>query len=105
SPCRAPTWARSTAAACARWRAASEEPRRRMARVPQPRGARSSTRHFESARPHMTLPRRRLGTTDLEITPVGVGAWAMGGGGWAWGWGPQDDAASLAAMRRAVELG
>src|SRR5207237_789865 len=36
---------------------------------------------------------------------VGVGAWAAGGGGWAFGWGPQDDADSLAAMRRALELG
>src|ERR1700722_12120419 len=32
--------------------------------------------------------RRRLGTTDLEITTVGFGAWAIGGGGWAYGWGP-----------------
>jgi aryl-alcohol dehydrogenase-like predicted oxidoreductase len=29
----------------------------------------------------------------------------MGGGGWVFGWGPQDDAESVAAMRRAVELG
>jgi len=41
----------------------------------------------------MTLPTRPLG------------AWAIGGGGWAFGWGPQDDADSLAAMRRALELG
>src|SRR5206468_10464490 len=39
------------------------------------------------------------------ITTVGFGAWAIGGGGWAFGWGPQDDADSLAAMRRALELG
>ncbi|HLI63970.1 MAG TPA: aldo/keto reductase, partial [Terriglobales bacterium] len=32
-------------------------------------------------------------------------AWAIGGGGWSFGWGPQDDASSLAAMRRAIELG
>ena len=43
----------------------------------------------------MTLPTRPLGTSGLEITPVGFGAWAIGGGGWAFGWGPQDDAASL----------
>ena len=53
----------------------------------------------------MTLPKRKLGSSDLEITPVGFGAWAIGGGGWAFGWGPQDDAASLAAMRRAIEAG
>lgn len=53
----------------------------------------------------MSLPTRRLGTTDLEITTVGFGSWAAGGGGWVYGWGPQDDAASVAAMRHAVERG
>lgn len=48
---------------------------------------------------------RRLGTTSFEITAVGLGAWAIGGGGWVGGWGPQDDAASIAAIHRAVELG
>jgi aryl-alcohol dehydrogenase-like predicted oxidoreductase len=52
-----------------------------------------------------TLPRRPLGSSGIEITTVGFGAWAVGGGGWAFGWGPQDDEASLAAMRRAVERG
>jgi aryl-alcohol dehydrogenase-like predicted oxidoreductase len=51
------------------------------------------------------LPTRPLGSSGLDITPVGFGAWAIGGGGWSFGWGPQDDTASLAAMRRAVELG
>ena len=51
------------------------------------------------------LPTRPLGTSGLEITPVGFGAWAIGGGGWSFCWGPQDDAASLAAMRRALEVG
>ena len=51
------------------------------------------------------LPTRPLGTSGLEITPVGFGAWAVGGGGWSFGWGPQDDTASLAAMHRALELG
>ena len=53
----------------------------------------------------MTLPVRPLGTSGLSITTVGFGAWAIGGGGWAYGWGPQDDAASLATMRRALESG
>src|SRR5438552_12731437 len=53
----------------------------------------------------MTLPTRPLGSSGLDITTVGCGAWAIGGGGWAFGWGPQDDADSLAAMRRALELG
>ncbi len=53
----------------------------------------------------MALTTRALGTSGLQITSVGFGAWALGGGGWAFGWGPQDDAQSLAAMRRALELG
>jgi aryl-alcohol dehydrogenase-like predicted oxidoreductase len=53
----------------------------------------------------MSLKKRRLGKSDLEITTVGFGAWAAGGGGWAFGWGPQDDAASRAAIRRALTLG
>src|SRR5687768_7966770 len=53
----------------------------------------------------MALPTRPLGTSGLEITRVGFGAWAIGGGGWAFGWGPQDDDASLAAMRHAVARG
>lgn len=53
----------------------------------------------------MTLPERALGSSGLKITTVGFGAWAIGGGGWSFGWGPQDDAASLATMRHALELG
>ncbi len=48
---------------------------------------------------------RRLGRSDLDITLIGFGAWAIGGGDWMFGWGPQDDADSLAAIRRAVDLG
>ncbi len=51
------------------------------------------------------LPTRTLGRTDLSLTTIGFGAWAIGGGDWAYGWGPQDDADSLGAMRRALELG
>jgi len=53
----------------------------------------------------MALNKRRLGTTELEITTVGFGAWAIGGGGWVFGWGPQDDAGSIAAIRHAVRRG
>jgi aryl-alcohol dehydrogenase-like predicted oxidoreductase len=38
----------------------------------------------------------------MDITTVGFGAWAAGGGGWSYGWGPQDDDASIEAMRRAL---
>lgn len=51
------------------------------------------------------LPVRQLGTTDLHITRVGLGAWAIGGGGWAYAWGPQDDNESIAAMNHAIERG
>lgn len=53
----------------------------------------------------MDLPTRPLGGTGLRITRVGFGAWAIGGGDWAFSWGPQDDADSLAGMRRALEHG
>jgi aryl-alcohol dehydrogenase-like predicted oxidoreductase len=48
---------------------------------------------------------RKLGNSGIYITPVGFGAWALGGGGWEFGWGPQDDADSIAAIHRALELG
>ncbi len=48
---------------------------------------------------------RRLGNSNLDITVIGFGAWAIGGGDWMFGWGPQDDADSIAAIRRAVDLG
>ena len=53
----------------------------------------------------VTLPKRRLGRTDMEITRVGFGAWAIGGGDWAVGWGAQEDSLSISAIRHAVELG
>jgi aryl-alcohol dehydrogenase-like predicted oxidoreductase len=48
---------------------------------------------------------RRLGNSDLDVTPLGVGAWAMGGGGWAFAWGGQDDGDSVAAIRAAIDAG
>lgn len=48
---------------------------------------------------------RKLGNSDLMITPVGVGCWAIGGGGWAFAWGPQDDDQSIAAIRAGLEAG
>jgi aryl-alcohol dehydrogenase-like predicted oxidoreductase len=46
-----------------------------------------------------------LGATGMEITRVGYGAWAIGGAGWWHAWGDQDDEESIAAIRRAVDLG
>jgi aryl-alcohol dehydrogenase-like predicted oxidoreductase len=51
------------------------------------------------------MTKKKLGNSDLEITPIGVGAWAMGGAGWAFSWGPQDDQESIAAIRAAFEKG
>ncbi|WP_242343293.1 aldo/keto reductase [Anaeromyxobacter terrae] len=48
---------------------------------------------------------RRLGNSDLDITVLGFGSWAAGGGQWEFAWGPQDDAASIAAIRRALDRG
>lgn len=48
---------------------------------------------------------RRLGNSDMKITPIGVGAWAIGGGGWEFGWGPQNDKDSLAAIHEALDRG
>jgi aryl-alcohol dehydrogenase-like predicted oxidoreductase len=48
---------------------------------------------------------RKLGNSDLHITPLGYGAWAVGGSGWQFAWGSQDDNDSIAAIHRALELG
>jgi aryl-alcohol dehydrogenase-like predicted oxidoreductase len=48
---------------------------------------------------------RRLGTSDLQITPIGFGAWAIGGSGWEFAWGSQDDSESIAAIHEALDAG
>src|ERR1035441_10040133 len=48
---------------------------------------------------------RKFGNSDLHITLIGFGALALGGGDWQFGWGHQDDADSIAAIHRALELG
>lgn len=50
------------------------------------------------------MQRRKLGTTDLELTAVGLGTWAIGGP-WQYGWGPQDDRDSLDAIYEAIDCG
>jgi aryl-alcohol dehydrogenase-like predicted oxidoreductase len=39
------------------------------------------------------------------LTTIGFGAWAVGGGNWDWGWGVQDDAESIDAIHKAIDLG
>lgn len=48
---------------------------------------------------------RQLGNSDLQITPIGVGAWAIGGAGWAFSWSTQDDNTSIAAIHTALDAG
>jgi aryl-alcohol dehydrogenase-like predicted oxidoreductase len=48
---------------------------------------------------------KRLGNSDMHLTPLGVGAWAIGGSGWAFAWGPQDDNESVGAIRAALDAG
>jgi aryl-alcohol dehydrogenase-like predicted oxidoreductase len=51
----------------------------------------------------MTL--RTLGQSDLNITPIGIGAWAIGGGSWEFAWGAQDDAESIEAIHAGLDRG
>ena len=48
---------------------------------------------------------RKLGNSDLAITPLGIGAWAIGGTGWAFSWGDQDDNDSVAAIHAGLDAG
>ena len=48
---------------------------------------------------------KKLGNSDLNLTPIGFGAWAIGGGDWQYAWGPQEDDDSIAAIRRALDQG
>lgn len=47
------------------------------------------------------MKHRRLGNTDLELSEIGFGAWGIGGTMWI----GASDKESLAALRRAIELG
>lgn len=44
---------------------------------------------------------RKLGKTEIAVSEIGYGAWGIGGKQWLGG----DDESSLAALRRAIELG
>ena len=57
----------------------------------------------------MEIMKRQLGRTGIEVSAVGLGCWAIGGqtymDGKADGWGNVDDAESIRAIHRALELG
>jgi len=45
---------------------------------------------------------RKLGRTDITVSVLALGCWAFAGGG---NWGEQDDAASIATVRAALDAG
>lgn len=47
------------------------------------------------------MENRELGRSGIRVSEIGFGAWAIGGDAW----GPVEDADSVAAMERALELG
>ena len=55
------------------------------------------------------MKNRTLGNSGIEVSPMGLGCWAIGGPfrmfGQQDGWGQVDDAESIRAIHRAVELG
>jgi aryl-alcohol dehydrogenase-like predicted oxidoreductase len=57
----------------------------------------------------MSMRLKKLGNSGIEVSPMGLGCWAIGGlfrlFGEPDGWGEVDDAESVRAVRRAVELG
>ncbi|MEU6390353.1 aldo/keto reductase [Streptomyces sp. NPDC046939] len=58
----------------------------------------------------MDITTRALGGSGIQVSALGFGCWAIGGewrdtDGNPLGWGPVDDAESVRAVRRAVDLG
>jgi len=64
-----------------------------------------ATQKMKTKAKKVEMKTKRLGNSDLFITPIGFGAWAIGGSGWEFGWGEQDDTQSVTAIHRALELG
>jgi aryl-alcohol dehydrogenase-like predicted oxidoreductase len=52
---------------------------------------------------------RKLGSSGIQVSAMGLGCWAIGGPFWrddrAVGWGQIDDGESIRALRRALDLG
>lgn len=47
------------------------------------------------------MEKRRLGSSELEVTVIGLGCWAIGG----WMWGGTDEEKAIAAIRKAIDVG
>ena len=56
-------------------------------------------------RSDLEMKTRLLGRTGLKVSEIGFGAWAIGGNAHGNSYGPTDDATSIAALQRAVDLG
>jgi aryl-alcohol dehydrogenase-like predicted oxidoreductase len=72
-------------------------------RIPRAEKARDAALNLNERSQNMET--RKLGNSDLQITPAGFGAWAIGGSGWDFAWGHQGDADSIDAIHRSLELG
>ncbi len=54
----------------------------------------------------MSLGARRLGHSDMEITPVGIGTAPIGSTpAWRVNWGPQDEGEAIRAIQTAIDQG
>lgn len=51
------------------------------------------------------MDRKKLGSSDMELTRIGMGTWAIGGDNWQYGWGTQDKKDSISAITTAIENG
>ncbi len=51
------------------------------------------------------MEKKRLGSSDFFISPIGIGTWAMGGSNGGLGWSAQSDADSLSTLERVIEHG
>jgi len=48
---------------------------------------------------------RKLGSTDLKVSEIGMGCWAIGGSSYGPSYGPTKDTVSIKAIEKALEFG